>query len=802
MYYFNFYDDYNVADPSHDGTMAHPFCYDECNTLVGGAAVNDTVLVDGDTIRIRGGREDDGDVFDSIQMSLTITSWPDRAYWWLYGHTSSSPSVLFTLANAGDTLHVYDAIVDSIRADAVADGNSISFYNCLSWGVRLDSNVGGDQCIYRFDNCTIAHSTRAERYGCVYLVGAVAGGLGEAYFTDCVFEDSYFIDIWTWNIVQFTNVNIFSYTQANADQLAGTVTELGWDLCTFSYDISAEIPNLDDLSDLDINDLTYYNFNLPLVFTQPARWDTDDIREGWYNYRRYGYGAFYFPFEIDVTVDPIFGTEPLLVTFTADAPDVLVDENDGYSWDFGDGTESSEKDTEHEYVAGVYSACVTVTSLWGEEITQCTTIYVYENDYTPGGRNVTKTTRCVRFAIPQEKKQGNGWSEYNGDDYPNAIGLVGACKFFTDNDEERVVVTDCNSFKHYWLGREDHWVDGGNADYGGSEINSDILFRELNGEATAKIRHSESEANLKPWFKDRRNTSDYNEFGFRENFRSSMYFREDSSPTDRAEVRYFPRRAQIVSDRHIESECLQAGLRLTGAPWRLVDIQQYYQEIDTAAAPPQKQMSEKTWAEMLADSVIWIGRNIELVSLTDGSHTMPWDNGSNQRTTGDFAGVTEGPDGNSRSGIVFEATDSMVTDTDIPAGDLSVIMWLRSPTSPCTILSTATLAVRLVNDGGWKVTWDDGTNTWEVPLSVALTRWTMLVITRHADIIEVYENGAFANTRYLTENLGYDGPVTFYGGAVTGFEPRVVASRLTADAIRWIYDDVVENSGNSTCAMY
>lgn len=479
-----------------------------------------------------------------------------------------------------------------------------------------------------------------------------------------------------------------------------------------------------------------------------------------------------------------------------------------YLWEFGDGETSIEKNPEHVYkMPGVYTVKLYVWDNDGTLFTETKEdyIYVYENSYAPGGRNVTKSDKIFRLAVPQERKQGISWSEYQGADYPNAIGMVGTCRIFNNNDEERVIVTDCDSFKHYWLGKEDWWKDGGNEQYGGSEIESDILFREHVPpiEATAKLRHSESHANLKPWFKDRRNIDDYNQFGFRTSFKSSMYFREDSSPEDRAVVKYFPRKAQIVSNRHIESESIQAGLRLVGAPWRLVNVQQWYKQIDTAAAPPEKQMSEKTWAELLAESYIWIGRSIELVSLDDGSHTMPWDLGSNQRTTGSFSGVISGPDGNTRSAIVFSASENMNVDTTIPSGDLSIIMWVRSPTTPCTILSNSVLTVRLVQSGdGWNLEWDDGDNSWEVALSAALTRWTMLTIVRHGTTIEVYENDSFVNSRLLNEDVSYSSPIRFFGGSVIGYEPRIVGARLTSDAIKWIYDDVTENNGKSTSAMY
>ena len=793
-YYVNINDEYNVADATHDGLMAHPFCYNECDTLVGAGTVNGISLIAHDTLYLCG-KNNSNTLFESVQMSLILKAWPGRAPWELY-YASSAPAIRFQLVNAGDTLDVYDGIIEGIYAYGGAAGTRISFYNCLTWGIAAYESINSQIRTYEFTQCTIA--------GDIILLGAnfVGGGGGRIYLEDCVWIDGEISDTLLWEIVSFSEINILDQAQATVNQLDGTTTEIGWNTCTFSYNLSKIFP---DYSDDIFNEIKYTDFGLPIVFNQPGRWDSSLLQKGWLDKFRYGYGAFYFALDTNISASPEHGTAPLEVQFTADATEGLVDENNGYEWDFGDGTGTKEKDPKHIYIPGEFNACVTVTALWGEEIVQCITVYVYENDYRPGGRNVTKTSKIFRLAIPQQKKQGIGWSEYAGNDYPKAIGLIGSCIAFTDEDEERVIVTDCNSFKHYWLGKEDYWRDGGNAEYGGSEIESDILFRELVPpiRATAKLKHAESEANLKPWIKTRRNTGDYNTYGFRSVFTASMYFREDSLPVDKAEVKYFPRKAQIVSDRHIESEAIQAGLKVTGAPWRLATIQIWHEQIDTAAAPAEKQMSEKTWAEMLEFSVIWIGRSRDLVSLTDGSHTMPWDKGSNQRTAGSFSGAVQGPDGNSLSAIAFGISDNMVVDTGLPAGDLSILLWVKSPVSPCALISCSSLEIQIEQNGsGYDLFWNDGDTSWNIFLPHDFVQWSMISLIRHVSYVEIGLNGSFINSRKISSTSAFSGPVTFYNGQVNGFEPRIINNILSENAIRWIYNDIIENNGNVTCAMY
>jgi len=710
----------------------------------------------------------------------------------------------------GSSPIIKDAIFYNIEDDGGTYG--IQFYNNASAYNSFFHSDGNSRIEIRSDQ---AGGEINRFFGCTFIIAgtgyySVAPRLGASStgaMTDCVVAGGYFRQSWGFETSIMT-LNNCAATHAN---LAAINPAAPQPVATFNENsVQYSWP-----------EPTWPNWNDALIEFYWQTLNGDDITVSSGSYSDYptglaegvrrSAGAFVFDRApvITIVVDPTSGSAPLEVSGSVDVEFFIPDSYiESYEWDWGDGTVDSEANPSHTYdIPGEYIVTVTVVDNYGNVSTATFTIYVYENDYSAGGRNVTKSTRIYRFGIPQEKKQGTGWSEYSGDNYPLAVGLSGTCKIFTDIDEERVTVVDCNTFKHYWLGREDWWQDGGNAEYGGEEICSDILLREHTPpiEASAKIKHSESHANFKPWYKDRRNTGDYNQFGFRTPFLSSMYFREDSSPEDRAVVKYFPRKAQIVSDRHIESESLQGGLRVCGAPWRLPSVQMWFEQIDTAAAPPEKQMSEKTWAELVESPYVWIGRSIELVNPDTGVQTMPWDNGTNARTTGSFAGVTTGPDGESRSGIVFAAGDSVASVADIDVGDMSIVMWVRSPTTPCVLLADTTigLTVTLVQTAdGWDLQWDDGTNVWTVPISMALTQWVMITVVRRGDVFEVYENAAFANTRPVTAELAYGGTLTFYAGPVTGFEPRIIPAALTADAVEWLYDDVIENSGNSTCAMY
>jgi len=802
-WYVDISTNFGTSTPNN-GTADSPFGRYETGLFVAGTTINGATCQDGDVLRVRGEylvtSPTTIEIFRYCVFSITIKAWPDGAPWKMRVY-ASTPLVYFGISNRQNKhLKITDGII--YGANLVNDntstpcyGSKITMSNCLIYlGLYIDSSYNGVSSVFYIKNNTINSDIR--------LLGVNHVNQGHVTFTDNIIL--YGInDFYDWHTLKFEHTNIFNESYANLSAtLDGTLNQIGWDTCTFEYGLSGGFIS-GYFTDLDeANDLNYTDYDLPIV-SPPSRWSSDGQSTGFYGYTRYGYGAFVFlPLILGINADPEVGTAPLEVQFSAEFTEDLIDEQEEIEWDFGDGTQSNESSPVHVYIPGVYTACLTAISIAGITETECVTIYVYENDYSAGGRNITKTTKIFRFGIPQEKKQGIGWSEYNGADFPNAIGLIGTCRIFNEYDEERIIVTDCNTFKHYWLGKEDHWVDGGNEEYGGTEIDSEILLRELSSEvgATGKIRHSESKAGLKPWLKTRRNIGNYGQHGFKTEFKASMFFREDSSPDDRAVIKYFPRLAQIVSDRHIESESLQAGLRITGAPWRLINIQQFYEEIDTGAAPAEKQMSEKTWAEMLTESLIWIGRSIELVNIDDGSHVLPWDKGSNQRTTGSFTGVTDGPDGKSRSAIIFGSSDYLSVDQNIASGDFSALLWIKSPADGCILMSASGIEIVLDNnDETWLLNWN---NEWSVALESSLYSWTMLAVVRENQTIRIYENGVLLDTRHVGDSVGYSGPVVFYTNGATGFEPRIIQNALTNNAIEWVYNDVVENNGNATCGMY
>ena len=98
---------------------------------------------------------------------------------------------------------------------------------------------------------------------------------------------------------------------------------------------------------------------------------------------RYGVGAYYFPEVVaSFTASPTSGGIPLEVNFNNDSTGIITE----YSWDFGDGTTSTEENPVKTYTsAGTYTVTLTVTGLEGITDTFTRTDYIIAVDSLTAG---------------------------------------------------------------------------------------------------------------------------------------------------------------------------------------------------------------------------------------------------------------------------------------------------------------------------------------------------------------------------------------------------------------------------------
>ncbi len=474
-------------------------------------------------------------------------------------------------------------------------------------------------------------------------------------------------------------------------------------------------------------------------------------------------------------------------------------------WSFGDGLSSTEENPSHVYkMPGVYTWVHIVEDSFGRTGQVSGIVYAYDWNYL-GGINVSKTDRCLRNAIPQFPGQGSGWAIYDDINeeertynFPFPEGVVGTCRIIDSNEQKHQLVMDSNTFRQFELGVEDSWVDG-EGDYEGTEIESEILFREHPAPigASVKIRHSESHLNIKPWFKDRRGAPGYTEDGFRENFEADLYVRTASSDEDTAITKQIPYRGQLIYDRHIESDFIQEGLKVRAAPWRLVSTEMWFQQIDTAASPSRKLMSEQSWADQFTEPTTWFPRTaVENLSDFLNYATGEVDEGSR-------FGMTTGPDGLANTASVGFIGASVTVSPGGLSGNFTLYSWLTSVTSGMVWYAQGTLTITLNFVGGaWQLVWNDGTNNVTIDLNQDFSDFVQLVITKEGDVLRIYENYVLTNTVIIDGSLTYSGVATLFAGGVTWNDFRRIPRDVTQSAIEYIYRDMIENKGNSTCPVY
>jgi len=467
-----------------------------------------------------------------------------------------------------------------------------------------------------------------------------------------------------------------------------------------------------------------------------------------------------------------------------------------YHWKFGDGQESFLQNPDHTYVLpGIYNWSCTVTFENGTILIATGTEYVYDNDYSHSfdadgdvvfnGIITSRTDKCFRHAIPQKIEQGIGWCEYEGEDFPFPVGESGVCKIKDQNEEFRILAIDGSDFRVHELGREDQWKDG-ESGYEGSEIEAKITLREEVPPmgAAAILQHEQSHAYIKPWDKNVRNTEEYNSEGFRGEFNMDALIRIDGMPTDHSITKAIPFKGQLIFDRICKSENIQIGWLLRGAPWRFIKTQTWLKQIDSAAAPQRKTMSESDWAAEFCMLDCWLARNIN--PLIDAATGMA--------VTGDYLGVITGPDGYSGSGVVVGAAGSFVVPAITIGNDFTISVWLRNVAN-INLVQIGNLTISYTGD----LIWNDGVTIQNVILNQNYADWTMLTITRDNTILRIYENGALTNTYNLASIELFNGAMTLFQGECRYSDFRLKSEHASENAVLYLYNDMIENKGDTTC---
>jgi hypothetical protein len=166
---------------------------------------------------------------------------------------------------------------------------------------------------------------------------------------------------------------------------------------------------------------------------------------------------------------------------------------------------------------------------------------------------------------------------------------------------------------------------------------------------------------------------------------------------------------------------------------------------------------------------------------------------------GAIAGQIQGPDGFARSAVNFGAAGGYWLPTiAAQTGDFTLSCWIRGPiTAAQNLLRFTTGGLNVTYALVGEVHFDDGVNSANFTCQVDAD-WVMVTLVRSGGNLICYRNGSLVNTVALTDaGIAYGGRIDIGGANVLGYDMQVLPRAVSADAIQYAYNDVVQNNGNS-----
>ena len=150
-------------------------------------------------------------------------------------------------------------------------------------------------------------------------------------------------------------------------------------------------------------------------------------------------------------------------------------------------------------------------------------------------------------------------------------------------------------------------------------------------------------------------------------------------------------------------------------------------------------------------------------------------------------------------------TDSLTeTMTETGGGEFAIGVWLRSIGDQVVVFDDGTLTIRVrLDDEGYALRFEDDENDIRVYLNEAYTGWVYLVVVRDGNSLIVYENGSLTNTANLSDaNDSYGGAVTLLAQCCQFSDLRIVSNAPDLESILYMYRDMAEHNGDSTCPIW
>lgn len=290
-----------------DGSYATPYDISQIDNFLRGDVAGGNTLADGDTVSFKGRFTLAGvnTTFTKIVKNVTLNSYDDGFS--EYSITAGGFTDISVVA--GKTVVFQDFIFDIIRiqsnAAAAGTGVTITFKNCsILAGVTISPATNPSTQTINFYGCTIIPYLSVTHF--VANTTVTVNGKDTTFMPSTWSSGVTGIIVYTHTLASHTTTTdirrchfyLPSFSYKNEDSVAaGTATTTGEEDCFFgvvyekSYIQSAAAGGH---SAVDLDDITYNDYGLPLLAESEPDWTTFDYGTGYDTNARYGYGAFYF----------------------------------------------------------------------------------------------------------------------------------------------------------------------------------------------------------------------------------------------------------------------------------------------------------------------------------------------------------------------------------------------------------------------------------------------------------------------------------------------------------------------------
>ena len=483
----------------------------------------------------------------------------------------------------------------------------------------------------------------------------------------------------------------------------------------------------------------------------------------------------------------------LMSDITSTDPDKASQYGMAYTWYFGDGEQSTEREPFHIYkMPGEYLVRRVRVCPSGITDISYLMVYVYEWDLTGDGMHVVYSDTCIRNAVTQQ--QGVGMVEWGGANWLWPEAYVGTCNGYDKNNETISIVLDTFSGLHFKIGVPEQWLDREmNLEYffAGYEIPGWFRLPEhlSGGGEFQDVRLVEAYVYMRPFYeKDREKEGFRTGDGFREKFQVGGVMYKGGDIVFDDDLQRVPLKADWTFKKKIQDRRIQLEINTTTSAYRCVGVQQKVVELEKKPGPALNTKSETVWGREFRQPDFWISRD----------STNPLINRATAQTVvGSWDYLSEGPDKYSNSAMVFSGShgfqatlNSLTTST--------LLVWLRNLTGTVRLWDFGAQSIILHYEGDeWIVTIDNGVNSIEVPLGWNGREWALLTIKTTADMVRTLLNKT---------SLGYQ-PFSFwaYGGTTNFmsnsqgevFDIRRLPRTISEEAIHSYYDAVIDDRGGS-----